>query len=209
MKHNVPESMAGIMAERSNMALSKNTKSNYQTVKNNIDRCEEAMDCDLSFPWETGKTLNFLAFLLFSREVKAKTASCQLSGVRMAHLELGWDCPVLRPPIVELLLRGTEHWETVSAHLSPKPVRAPVTISLMMAMKRKLFESQWTLKQKSLFWSVSTLLWAGSLRVHEALSRTKTQFDPQTTLLCRDIEMDFQWNLSTVRLHLTKTPFNR
>ncbi len=165
------------------------TKSNYNTVKNNIGRCEEPMECDMSFPWDTRKTLTFLAFLLFTRKVKAKTANCQLSGVRMAHLELGLDSPSLRPPIVELLLKGTEHWESVSAVLKSKELRAPVTIEIMLAMKRKLHESDWTLDQKFLFWSVCTLLWAGSMRVHEALSRNQLTFDPQTTLLGKDVEL--------------------
>jgi hypothetical protein len=177
------------MANRANMALAMNTKSNYQTVKNNILRCEEAMDCDLSFPWETSKTLNFLAYLLFTREVKAKTANCQLSGVRMAHLELGLDSPSLRPPIVELLLKGTEHWESVSTVLSRKTMRTPVTSDMMLAMKRIIFEVNWSLEQKYIFWTVCCLLWAGSLRVHEVLSRTQDSYDPQTTLLGRDLTL--------------------
>ena len=81
--------MADQMAKTANMALSSSTKSNYNTVKNNIERCEKAMDCNLSFPWGTEKTLKFLAYLLFTRKVKSSTANCQLSGVRMAHLEIG------------------------------------------------------------------------------------------------------------------------
>ena len=57
LKHGIPEDYAEKMAERVNMAHSKNTKSNYMTVKNNIERCEIDMECELSFPWGTGETL--------------------------------------------------------------------------------------------------------------------------------------------------------
>ena len=57
------------------------------------------MGCDLSFPSnEPEKTITFLAYLLLTRNVKASTTNCQLSAVRMAHLELGLDNPILRDP---------------------------------------------------------------------------------------------------------------
>lgn len=40
-RYNVPEEFAIKMAERANMALANNTKSNYKTVNNNIGKCEE------------------------------------------------------------------------------------------------------------------------------------------------------------------------
>ena len=86
------------MADDANMALSNSTKSNYNTVKNNIARGEIAMDADLSFPWDTKEVLTFLAYLLYGRQVCAKTAICQLSEVMMAHIELLLDPPCLRPP---------------------------------------------------------------------------------------------------------------
>ena len=85
-RYNLDETITIKMAETANMALSKNTKSNYQTVKKNIVRCAEMMDCDLSFPWGTGEVLKFLAYLLYTRKVKTCIANSQLSVVRMAHL---------------------------------------------------------------------------------------------------------------------------
>ena len=48
--HNIPQEMAYQMADDSNMALSQNTKSNYETVKNNIEICEIVLNVDLCFP---------------------------------------------------------------------------------------------------------------------------------------------------------------
>ena len=114
----ISNDLAELMTKRANMALSINTKSNYQTVKNNIERCAEIMEYDMIFPWDTKKTLYFLAYLLFTRKVKSSTADQQLSGVRMAHLEMGFDSPSLRPPIVKLLLKGSEHWDAVKQDLA-------------------------------------------------------------------------------------------
>ena len=47
VRHGLSESISSELASRTNMALANNTKSNYNTVKNNKRRCELALDCDL------------------------------------------------------------------------------------------------------------------------------------------------------------------
>ena len=181
--------MAELMAETANMALSQNTKSNYQTVKNNIDRCEKVMGKDMSFPWETSQVLTFVGYLLYERKVMAKTANMQLSGVRMAHIEQGHDCPCLRPPIVSLLLKGKEHWDNVIGKLENRKTRAPVTIDMMKVIKRGLCKSKLSDDRKKMLWAIACLNWAGSLRIHESLTKNKKTFDKQTTLMGQDLKI--------------------
>ena len=89
LRHGLPEEIYELLASRANMALAQNTKSSYDTVKRNIHRCELELDCNMDFPWNITQTLHFIAYLLFTRGVKSNTVSCELSGVRMAHIELG------------------------------------------------------------------------------------------------------------------------
>ena len=63
--HGLSENISSQLAARTNMALANNTKSNYNTVKNNIKRCESALNCDLGFPWTITQTLHFTAYLLY------------------------------------------------------------------------------------------------------------------------------------------------
>ena len=189
MQFNIPHDLAIKMAEDANMALADNTKSNYNTVKNTIVLCEIAMEVDLTFPWDTSKVLNCLAYLLYCRKVSSKTANCQLSGVRMAHLEMLLECHCLQPPIVKMLLKGKEHWDSVSKIISGKPKRGPMTIDLMLVVKRRLFEVLWVPEKKFTFWAAATLQWNGSTRTHEILSKQQNNFDPQQTLLFENVEM--------------------
>ena len=69
-RHGLPEEMSELLASRANMALAQNTKSNYDTVKRNIERCEQELDCNLELPWDITQTLHFIAYLLFTRNVK-------------------------------------------------------------------------------------------------------------------------------------------
>ena len=185
------------MAARTNMALANNTKSNYNTVKNNIHRCEVELGCNLDFPWSIGQTLHFIAYLLFTRKVMSKTVTCQLSGVRMAHIELGMDNPNLRTPLINLLLKGTEHWDNIQRKLSGAKSRTPVTIDMMRVIKRKLVEAKHDKLTKLTFWAACTLIWNGSLRVHEALARSQNEYDPQSTLLREDVDI-FEANINKV-----------
>ena len=140
-RHGLPLEISQLLAQRANIALANSTKGCYETVKRNIVRCQNELECNLDFPWTITQTLNFIAYLIFTRKVKATTVSCQLSGVRMTHIELGYDNPNLRTPLVNLLLKGTEHWDSIQRKLTGSKTRMPVTIDLMKVIKRKLFES--------------------------------------------------------------------
>ena len=143
----------------------------------------------MDFPWSISQTLHFIAYLIFTRKVKASTASCQLSGVRMPHIELGFDNPNLKTPIINLLLKGTEHWDSIQKKLSGSKSRTPVIIDLMKVIKRKLFQSKSDSFSKIIFWTARTLIWNGSLRVHEALSRCQPEYDEYSTLLGEDCQL--------------------
>ena len=71
--------------------------------------------------------------------------------------------------------------------LADKPRRTPVTVEMMVVIKRRLHEVTWDPVDKHRFWAIATLLFAGSLRVSEALSKTITKPCMQTTLLKRDL----------------------
>ena len=130
----------------------------------------------------------------------------------MYHLFQGMDVASLRPPIINLILKGREHWENVQKTLSKKPKRVPVTIKVMKYLKRVISESNWSTEKKLRLWLICCLMWCGSLRVHEVLGRTKLDYDPLTTLLSDDLELvSFVKSgeaTSLLRIHL-KSPKER
>ena len=71
----------------------------------------------------------------------------------MAHIELGFDNPNLRTPLVSLLLKGTEHWDSIQKKLVGLRSRTPVAIDMMKVIKRKLLESKYNSFTKVLFWT--------------------------------------------------------
>ena len=75
-----------------------------------------------------------------------------------------------------------------------KPVRLPVTPTSMKLFKLDLKESSLSREMKHLVWSVAALAFNGAFRIHELLSWTSSQFDPNFTLLGRDV------NLKTIKV---------
>lgn len=144
----------------------------------------------MDLPFDTKKTFTFVSYLLFDRGVKAKTCDKYLSGVRMFHLTKGLDVPVLRPPIISLILKGREHWDDIKDKLSKKPKRLPVTIKVMKLLKRRLRKMNWSEIKKKLVWAVCCTCWNGSFRIHELLSKSRDEFDPLSTLLEQDVKFN-------------------
>ena len=64
-----------------------------------------------------------------------------------------------------------------------------MTIKVLKYLKRVLHESTFNTEKKLRIWAICCLLWNGSLRIHEVLSKTKKEFDPLVTLCGKDIEV--------------------
>ena len=164
-------SAAKALAAFANHGLAQATWSSYSTVANHLEKCENDTGKDLSLPFNTEKTLIFVAWLLEVRKVKSVTVDKYLSGLRMIHLTQGLDIPSLRDPIVKLILTGKKNWDNVRETLEGKTKRDPVTFDMMKYFKKKLLTVNWSVKKKIFFHSVTTLAWNGSFRVHELLSK--------------------------------------
>ena len=176
------------LAEAANLAISENTKSQYRTAMNHVTRCREYTGKEMLFPFDLTSTLNYIGYLQEVRKVSSNTVSQYLSALRYIHLVQGQDPSCLRPDIVSLILRGREHWEQVEKTLEGKVRRVAVTVPLMKHIKKSLVLMQILEVDKLMIWSVCCLMFCGSLRVHEALSRTN-EACPQSTLLAKDLQI--------------------
>ena len=60
----IQSTAAKSLAIYANHGLSKSTWSSYKTVCNHIERCTTEKGQDISLPFNTGKILNFVAWLI-------------------------------------------------------------------------------------------------------------------------------------------------
>ena len=207
----VSERYAHLLSNTCNLALAHNTKSQYKTAVKHMERIEKDLSIDMSLPFTIAKTLNYVGYLMDERGCSSSTISQYLSGVRMLHLCRGFDADSLRPPIVNMILKGRTHWDNVQKTLQNKPRRLPVTIKVLKYLKQAIHEREWSTEKKLRLWCICCLMWNGSLRVHEVLSKSKDEFDPITTLTMNDVEILAPGEtpeVSILRIHL-KSPKER
>ena len=57
-----------------------------------------------------------------------------------------------------------------------------------MTLKTKLAEAELCGRDQQLVWTVSSILFHGAFRIHELLCKVQGSFDPNFTLLGKDIE---------------------
>ena len=184
---NIDAQLCQILSDRANKGLAQNTWKQYRCVFNHIKRCERFLGKSMELPFDLEKTLNFVGYLIQERDCSAKTIHSYLSAVRMAHLTQGHDCPHLRKPIIDLIIKGQAHHESLKENMKRKSSRLPVTVPVLKYIKHKLKKINWPLERKYTVWAACCLLWNGGMRVHEGLSREKRTYDPLTTLLLEDI----------------------
>ena len=200
------------LAKVANFGLTARTKETYQTPINHISKCQEETGTDMTLPFDLNKTLEFIGWMI-RKNLKSSTMSTYLSGISMYHIAMGHNEPSLREPMVKLILKGQGNIDKLRTRLSGKPGRLPVTVTMMKLLKVRLQKVDWAIEEVRLFWAVACLAWAGSLRIHELLSRTKTEVDTQITLLWEDVKFGTLvtggQTLKTISVHVKSPKIDR
>ena len=186
----LPESVSTVIAELLNHSLAAGTWSSYRTVGNLIEKCQNETATSMVFPLSTRSIIIFVHWLFETRKVTASTANTYLSGLRYLHLVKGVDIPVLRPALIEQLIKGKKNLENIEKRQNRKPVRAPITLTSMKLIKIGIKNWESSRVDKAMVWTACTTAFAGCLRIHEILCKESTSFDPDFTLLGSDLRLN-------------------
>ena len=178
LSHGMCEQMANI----ANYSLAKSTWSSYRTAQKHLISCQKELNIKFHFPMSSDNVLAFVSWLI-RRGLSAKSINAYISGIRTIHLTKGIDQPALRPPIVNSIIEGKSHIDTVKARLRVKPKRMPVTLKVLKLLKAKINLWDESDQMRLLVWATCLICFFGGFRIHEILSKTQTVFDPAFTLL--------------------------
>ena len=180
----MPPSFIKILVDSSNNSLSNSTWDNYSRVLGKLEECSRVTRRKISFPMDETMILTFISFLLKSG-LKSSSVQKTLSAVRTLHMTQGHPVPVLRPPIVNNILRGRSHFDEEKDRFKSK--RLPVTINVLRLILVRLKLSQFSTHHQLLVRSVALLAFFGCFRVGELLGREATKVDPLNDLLKKDV----------------------
>jgi len=185
---NLSSNWRDYLACLANHSLAKKTWSAYKTAGKLLVQCQNQTGESLALPLDDNKVLIYVAWL-FSRGLQSRTVSTYLSGLRQVHLAKGIIIPSLRPDLVKQLLTGAANLDRIRASLNEKPTRLPMTSTMMKLFKQEIQDSSDCRERKRLVWAIAALLFMGAFRIHELLARTENVFDPNFTLLTRDLQV--------------------
>ena len=183
----LPQKRRESLARFVNLGLSQRTWSSYKTAERMWRRCEKDTEKKLELPWGQAETLLFLDWLLADRRVSAATASSYLAGIRKLHEIRGLAEPVLKGGLVNQVIKGKKNQEGVEKRNKEDKGRMPVTLTIMKLLKEAIRAWERPMEDKLLLWAVCTVAFHGSFRIHEILCQNETFFDPDFTLLRRDV----------------------
>lgn len=199
----VPAHLIPSLVEAGNHALAASSWKTYETVDRHLEACEIEIGRALNFPLSLGDVLTWVAWLISSRGVRAKTIQVYLAGLRMAHFKRGYFNVNLQNDIVKHILVGLKQRDLNTDKVKDKQGRLPVTLEVLKTIRLQLRRSRWLLAKKRLVWAVCVCGFSGSFRVHEMLSKKQGEFDPTSTLLAGDVGVE-TLNLAEGRTEVLK-----
>ena len=185
----LPETLKTALANIANHSLAARTWSTYRTVETQLLRCQEESGTEMNFPLSNENVIMFIHWLFENRKVSSATVNCYIAGLRQLHIVNGVEIPMLRPPIVSQILEGKKNVETIMARQGRKPKRLPVTLNMMKLLKTEIKKMSLNQVDKALLWTVCTVAFCGCMRIHELLARKEREYDPEFSLLNKDIQV--------------------
>jgi integrase len=200
---NLPEETARSLADLGNLGVSKTTWSTYKTAKAMLAKCETETRSDLSLPFNERKTLIFIDWLVRIRKLRGATVNSYLAGIRQLHIVNNFDAPVIRTGLVKLVLKGISNRDRILKRSENPAGRLPMTINTMLMFKNAISSSHLNGHDKRLIWAVATLAFAGGFRIGELLSKHEATFDPDFTLLAKNVSTSTdKHGRVTIHVHL-------
>ena len=178
----LPYSMDPRWVERAKFLVSKaratKTWDQYHCVRRKVERMEEQYEVDLSFPW-TAEKLNLFICICHEQGLKASSIRSYKSQISSAHVLEGFKF-IGDSSISKFLLQGAANSEVT------KKKRLAVSPYLLRVLKSRLRFCSLEVEDKLMMWSIFTILFFGSLRSSELLSKFVNSFG-DTTLIGRDV----------------------
>ena len=187
--YSIPEEVAESLAVVGSFGLAKSTWSTYRTAEGQLLQCQKDTKTNMELPLSQSQILIYIDWLIRTRKVKSTTINSYLAGIRQLHLVKGIEPPNIRSAAVRMILRGKSHMDSIQDRALTKAKRLPMTLNLMKLLKAKIRTWNETEDTKLLTWAVCTAAFHGSFRIHEILTRELRTFDPDFTLLRRDVRM--------------------
>jgi hypothetical protein len=172
--------------KRISQSLTYHSWARYESAWHSFLKFCTSESLPVSWPIQLSVARNYVCWADFSAHLAPATIKAYLSCLSQLHFLTGFEKPeFLSDGWIKSVLKGAENAKFYEQTSFNK--RKPVTFDILILIGHQIMSSTWSEFHKSLFWSLSLLLFWGSFRAGELLPMSELTFDPKTNLTWDDI----------------------
>ena len=136
---NLPKKVTDIVETTANYSLAANNWRSYKTAQKHISGAQQWSGVEFELPFTPRMAVTYIGYLLGKpKPVKSETIEKYFSGLRMMHLEQGYNPPCLRSDLVKHILSGAKKMDVEKELLEGKAERMAVTIPVLRLLKQAI-----------------------------------------------------------------------
>lgn len=182
---NIPAKLKCILIDHANHSLAVRTWNTYKSSLKMLSKCSDELMFSYDFPLKEETILTFIAWCLEKRNT-ASTIKSYLSGLRQAHIALGLKGLNLNTDLVHQVLTGSAN---IALSSKSNKKRVPCTLNILKLLKAEIKASSLSNSMQILVWSVCCIAFFGAFRMAELLSKRTSCYNPDFTLLKKDVKL--------------------
>ena len=204
----LPDELRQPLVDTANHAICRSTWSSYKTSAKMLDKCLTEHGEVLTLPISQRQTTLFIAWLL-KRNLSTSTIQTYISGIKTLHLVQGVTPPTIRTPFLHHVLVGKQNQEMIKKREGVHRTRLPMTQASMKLLKKELLTSNLNNFDRSCYWATATIALAGGFRISELLCPAPHTFDPNFSLLHKDIKLITSESPRCIQITLRREKTNK
>ena len=201
----IPQNLKKVLVKSANNSLACKTWGTYKSSLNMLNICAEELNVSLAFPLKEGKILSFVAWCI-NKGNSADTIKSYLAGLTQAHLALGLKAPNFYTKLVSQVLKGQNN---VYAKNKNKQIRLPCTLTVLRLLKAVLAKAPIKTDEKIVIWAACCIAFYGAFRMSELLCKKSSSYDPEYTLLKRDVKVKNSGEKSSIQFKIKSAKSNK
>ncbi len=182
--------------------LSKSSWSKIDSAISCYSRFEKFKGSTSVWPLSHDDILCFCTWTQSHTSLKAITVKAYISAIATVHKLHNLEEQFSNNYLVKLALKGIENMELYKSNRVTK--RSAMSLPLLKIIGSRIASSNWSQKNKQVFWVACTVAFFGSCRLGELLCEHEHKFDPFSNLLWQDVHV----RSDSVTIHI-KSPKSR
>jgi len=158
------------------------------------------------FNWPLSRSclLSFSTWCFFKKELKPKTITAYLASLSFLHKLKDFSTENFNDFKLNMLLKGASNlqfYKNISAN-----TRKAMTLPLLKLLGHEIAISKFSPNDKKVFWTASCIAFFGSFRCGELFSSNEKVFNPNETLLWKDVEIKDDHVKIWIKIPKSKNP---